>query len=851
MAENLKGTIIAAGVVPSTNADTYATHYEEYGQGGYRSVSTLNDRDSISDARKKIGMLVYVIDGHKMYRLDAIKGQGADNDIWTEVEAFNQKTVIASPQWWDDNKDNPETDKTTVYYVPEYTDEVDYYVTTSDTGTELFETPYGIYTTDSEEGTAFNPKRYKTNDETSEAVYKIDYYKTYQYIDGNWVEGTTKGDTSYILSDDLNVVYSKNYSGYCKALVAAGLEVRDSGTTTDDMTNMKQAIDVLYAYLFPADYIDWTFSASPNPPSADIWTYVNTDTVVPNDTENVIFKASNKQAQKSYKINKLEVNGGVFDTTNTATTEYVSSVTIPLYNAVAATPNIIVEGTASSEDLHVRRNVSNVQPNDVHDYYSTGNFSVSGVLKTQQEGKTESAQTLEPMSTFTLHALYQKPNDWNVSGGSTASKPYLGHIYSAKTTAVVSPNTLSATVKKGTHTVNRNDQDRNLNFFSGGTITLDGTVQQLLTSPTVSKNETFYPQIVDTGDNLHGTKVKVKDTPYSSTSLNYSYTVNTTKTDSVGNKPNPQTGNVKVAYSGYTYSAVTDWSKSNVDVKLVLADGSAGAHDNNDPMIVSGYVGQVISATCECVVSPNTKYDFSENDIDYQPTDAYKQDWTSVFTSDIGIDFNMNGNPLTPITSYIETNNSYDDRNKSASAKTDMLSLTQNGNFSVTVTSSGQVTDVMSGYPQSYIVYPTVTFVKKDWMFFVSENGDLNSVVPGTKVSGITDLPSDTIKGYEAYELPQGITDEYIYVISKTKLDMGANGLDLAYNSSIDWNQHVSDVFQECNVIQEEIQAITLPANSFDKQENEVSDYYLYRTVRQQKTDNVQIGYLKISGEKK
>ena len=598
MAENLKGTIIAAGVVPSTNADTYATHYEEYGQGGYRSVSTPNDRDSISDARKKIGMLVYVVTKQKMYRLDAIKGQGADNDIWTEVEAFNQKTVIASPQWWDNNKDNPEIDKTTVYYVPEYTDEVDYYVTTNNTGTELFETPYGIYTTDSNEGTPFDPRKFKTNDKTSEAVFKIDYYKTYQYIDGNWVEGTTKGDTSYILSDDLNVVYSNNYSGYCKALVAAGLEVRDSGTTTDDMSNMKQAIDVLYAYLFPADYIDWTFSASTNPPSDDVWTYVKTDTVVTNATKNVIFTASNKQAQKSYKINMLKVNGNVVDTTNTATTEYVSAVTMPLYNAVAAVTDsqFSFSGNVSDATLTVNRTIDIDQTQDldqkVYDFSCGGNFSVSGVLTTQQEGKTESSQTLNPTSTFTLHALYQKPSGWTVSTESTASTPYLGHIYSAKTDVTVSANTLTPKVKYKDnnnieHTVNRTQT----NFFDNGTVTLEDKNQQLSENSTVSKVETFAPKIVTAYTSIdYGTKVKVDRTnPYPSSSTTYAYTVSTDTTDIVGNKPADDGGVVNVAYNNFAYNNITPWTASNVDVKLVLADGSAGVVNNTT---VSGYVGR-------------------------------------------------------------------------------------------------------------------------------------------------------------------------------------------------------------------------------------------------------------------
>lgn len=59
MAE-LKGTQVAAIVVPFTDADKYATHDAEYGKGGFRSVSTIQDRDAIPVERKTEGMIVRV-----------------------------------------------------------------------------------------------------------------------------------------------------------------------------------------------------------------------------------------------------------------------------------------------------------------------------------------------------------------------------------------------------------------------------------------------------------------------------------------------------------------------------------------------------------------------------------------------------------------------------------------------------------------------------------------------------------------------------------------------------------------------------------------------------------------------
>lgn len=59
MAE-LKGTQVAASIVPFTDLDTYATHDAEYGKGGFRSVSTIEDRDAIPFERKTEGMIVRV-----------------------------------------------------------------------------------------------------------------------------------------------------------------------------------------------------------------------------------------------------------------------------------------------------------------------------------------------------------------------------------------------------------------------------------------------------------------------------------------------------------------------------------------------------------------------------------------------------------------------------------------------------------------------------------------------------------------------------------------------------------------------------------------------------------------------
>ena len=65
---DLKGTNVAALIVPFTDQDSYATHDAKYGKGGFRSVQTIAERDAIPDERKEIGMVVYVYTIQLNYR---------------------------------------------------------------------------------------------------------------------------------------------------------------------------------------------------------------------------------------------------------------------------------------------------------------------------------------------------------------------------------------------------------------------------------------------------------------------------------------------------------------------------------------------------------------------------------------------------------------------------------------------------------------------------------------------------------------------------------------------------------------------------------------------------------------
>ena len=67
---DIKGTNVASKIVPFTTSDNYATHDEEYGRGGYRTVNTVAEMNAIPADRRKEGMLVYV-KNDKYYRLNS------------------------------------------------------------------------------------------------------------------------------------------------------------------------------------------------------------------------------------------------------------------------------------------------------------------------------------------------------------------------------------------------------------------------------------------------------------------------------------------------------------------------------------------------------------------------------------------------------------------------------------------------------------------------------------------------------------------------------------------------------------------------------------------------------------
>lgn len=83
MAE-IPGSVTLTGfIAPTDDADTYATHDDTYGRGGFRAVANLAARDAIPTDRRKEGMLVRLLDTGVSYTLSG----GITNSDWTGYSA--------------------------------------------------------------------------------------------------------------------------------------------------------------------------------------------------------------------------------------------------------------------------------------------------------------------------------------------------------------------------------------------------------------------------------------------------------------------------------------------------------------------------------------------------------------------------------------------------------------------------------------------------------------------------------------------------------------------------------------------------------------------------------------------
>ena len=83
---DLKGAVVASQIVPGSSDDKYATHHEQYGAGGYRTVASVSERNNIPQERRVVGMLVNVT-GDKIYKLKNNPGTATtQNTDWEVLE---------------------------------------------------------------------------------------------------------------------------------------------------------------------------------------------------------------------------------------------------------------------------------------------------------------------------------------------------------------------------------------------------------------------------------------------------------------------------------------------------------------------------------------------------------------------------------------------------------------------------------------------------------------------------------------------------------------------------------------------------------------------------------------------
>ena len=87
----IQGTFtVTAAIAPTSSTDSYAVTDPKYGKGSLRTVANTTERDDITSDRREVGMLVYVSDIKKYYKLV----DGTSNFNWQEcllltIDEFN------------------------------------------------------------------------------------------------------------------------------------------------------------------------------------------------------------------------------------------------------------------------------------------------------------------------------------------------------------------------------------------------------------------------------------------------------------------------------------------------------------------------------------------------------------------------------------------------------------------------------------------------------------------------------------------------------------------------------------------------------------------------------------------
>lgn len=81
----IPGTVtVGAAIAPTSTGDTYPVTNPLYGLGSLRTVEKLGDRDGIPSARRELGMIVYVSEEEKYYKLETLSAISEDKK-WKEL----------------------------------------------------------------------------------------------------------------------------------------------------------------------------------------------------------------------------------------------------------------------------------------------------------------------------------------------------------------------------------------------------------------------------------------------------------------------------------------------------------------------------------------------------------------------------------------------------------------------------------------------------------------------------------------------------------------------------------------------------------------------------------------------
>lgn len=83
------GTIVVANIIPSSPRDTYPTHHANFGRGGYKTVSSIEERNLIPVDRLTVGTEVRVTDATSsiVYYVSSIPTNAINGADCTWVEA--------------------------------------------------------------------------------------------------------------------------------------------------------------------------------------------------------------------------------------------------------------------------------------------------------------------------------------------------------------------------------------------------------------------------------------------------------------------------------------------------------------------------------------------------------------------------------------------------------------------------------------------------------------------------------------------------------------------------------------------------------------------------------------------